>query len=163
MGKPTYGNGVERFYLGDHSSVLVAGETSCKCSPCVGNLAAMQRLKLKIQLYCGDEIAMGPGKADLLVAIAQEGSISAAARSMDMSYRRAWLLVDAMNRCWREPLVETSPGSAKGGGAKVTAFGEAVLGHYRALQARLQGTSDCPDYTALAAALLDEPKVSQKL
>ncbi|MDT0508609.1 LysR family transcriptional regulator [Novosphingobium sp. MMS21-SN21R] len=122
----------------------------------------MQRLKLKIQLYCGDEIAMGPGKADLLVAIAQEGSISAAARRMDMSYRRAWLLVDAMNRCWLEPLVETSPGSAKGSGAKVTAFGDAVLSHYRALQSRLQGTSDCADYKALAAALLNEPKVSQK-
>lgn len=162
MGKAADGDGVERFYLSDHCSVLVASETSCKAAPCVGNVAAMQRLKLKIQLYCGDEIAMGPGKADLLVAIAREGSISAAARTMDMSYRRAWLLVDTMNRCWREPLVETSPGSAKGGGAKVTAFGKAMLGHYRALQARLQGTSDCPDYKALAVALLDAPKVSQK-
>jgi molybdate transport system regulatory protein len=62
-------------------------------------------LKLKIQLYCGDEIAMGPGKADLLEAIAREGSISGAGRAMDMSYRRAWLLVDAMNRCWKAPLV----------------------------------------------------------
>ncbi|MDP3550377.1 MAG: LysR family transcriptional regulator [Novosphingobium sp.] len=122
----------------------------------------MQRLKLKIQLFCGNEIAMGPGKADLLDAIVHEGSISAAARKMDMSYRRAWLLVDAMNRCWREPLVETSPGSAKGGGAKVTAFGQAVLGHYRGLQAKLQGTSDCPDHVALGAALLAEPRVSQK-
>lgn len=122
----------------------------------------MQRLKLKIQLYCGDEIAMGPGKADLLDAIVREGSISAAARTMDMSYRRAWLLVDAMNRCWREPLVETSPGSAKGGGARLTALGAAILGHYRALQARLQGSSDCADYKALADAMLVEPKISQK-
>lgn len=122
----------------------------------------MQRLKLKIQLYCGDEIAMGPGKADLLDAITREGSISAAARTMDMSYRRAWLLVDAMNRCWREPLVETSPGSAKGGGARVTAQGEAVRDHYRALQAKLQGTCDCADYKALADAMLAEPKASQK-
>lgn len=122
----------------------------------------MQRLKLKIQLYCGNEIAMGPGKADLLDAIVHEGSISAAARKMDMSYRRAWLLVDAMNRCWREPLVETSPGSAKGGGAKVTASGKAVLAHYRSLQARLEGTSDCEDYMALGKALLAEPRISQK-
>ncbi len=121
-----------------------------------------QRLKLKIQLYCGTEIAMGPGKADLLAAIATTGSISAAARSMEMSYRRAWLLVDMMNRCWRKPLVETTPGSGKSGGAKVTVFGDAVLAHYRALQARLQGTSDCADYTALAEALLDTPKASQK-
>lgn len=121
-----------------------------------------QRLKLKIQLYCGSEIAMGPGKADLLAAIAHEGSISAAARAMDMSYRRAWLLVDTMNRCWREPLVTATPGSTKGGGAKVTPFGQAVLQHYRALQTRLQGTSDCADYSALADALLDTPRISQK-
>lgn len=121
----------------------------------------MQRLKLKIQLYCGDEIAMGPGKADLLDAIAREGSISAAARAMDMSYRRAWLLVDAMNRCWRDPLVETSPGSAKGGGARISARGRAVLDHYRALQARLQGTSDCADYRALAEAMREEPLARQ--
>jgi len=121
-----------------------------------------QRLKLKIQVYCGDEIAMGPGKADLLAAIARHGSISAAGRAMGMSYRRAWLLTDTMNRCWQQPLIETSPGSAKGGGAKITPFGNAVLEHYRALQGRLQGTSDCSDYAALADALLSEPKSSQK-
>ena len=59
----------------------------------------MARLKLK--LHCGDEIAMGPGKADLLEAIAREGSISAAGRALGMSYRRAWMLVDAMNGCFR--------------------------------------------------------------
>lgn len=162
MGKATDGNSVKRFNLSDHRAVLVAGKTSCKAALLPGTLPPMQRLKLKIQLYCGSEIAMGPGKADLLDSIAREGSISAAARVMDMSYRRAWLLVDAMNRCWCEPLVETTPGSAKGGGAKVTAFGQAILGHYRALQSRLQGTSDCGDYTALAKALLVEPKVSQR-
>ena len=58
----------------------------------------MARLKLKLQLYCGDEIAMGPGKAALLQAIGRTGSISAAGRELGMSYRRAWLLVDTMNR-----------------------------------------------------------------
>ena len=53
------------------------------------------RLKIKLQLYCGDEIAIGPEKADLLEAIDREGSISAAGRAMGMSYRRTWLLVDA--------------------------------------------------------------------
>jgi molybdate transport system regulatory protein len=119
-------------------------------------------IKLKIQLYCGEEIAMGPGKADLLDAIGAHGSISAAARAMDMSYRRAWLLVDTMNRCWREPIVETSPGSSHGGGARVTAFGDEILAHYRALQARLSGASDCPDEAALAKAMLEAPRVSQK-
>ena len=121
------------------------------------------QLGLTLRLHHGDAIALGPGKADLLAAIAEQGSISAAARIMNMSYRRAWLLTDTMNRCWREPLVETSPGNGKGGGAKVTALGTAVLAHYRALQERLQGTSDCTDYTALAGALLAEPKISQKV
>ena len=61
-------------------------------------------LKIKLQLFCGDEIAMGPGKADLLEAIAREGSISGAGRALGMSYRRTWMLVDVMNRCWRQPL-----------------------------------------------------------
>ena len=77
-------------------------------------------LKIKLQLFCGDEIAMGPGKADLLEAIAREGSISGAGRALGMSYRRTWMLVDVMNRCWRQPLVETSAGGSHGGGARVT-------------------------------------------
>ena len=116
--------------------------------------------RLRIVLSPG--IAIGPGKADLLAAIAETGSISAAGRRLKMSYRRAWLLVDVMNRCWREPIVETSPGSSHGGGARLTAFGESVLAHYRSLQQRLSGASDCPDQTALAAAMLAEPRKSQK-
>ncbi len=119
-------------------------------------------LKLKIQLYCGGEIAMGPGKADLLDAIRAHGSISAAARTIAMSYRRAWLLVDCMNRCWREPLVETSPGTSRGGGATVTSFGESVLRYYRALEGNVTDAAACPDYAALAAAMLVAPKASQK-
>ncbi|MBV1691691.1 LysR family transcriptional regulator [Novosphingobium sp. G106] len=119
-------------------------------------------LKLKVQLYSGEEIAMGPGKADLLEAIRAHGSISAAGRAMGMSYRRAWLLVDAMNRCWQRPLVETSPGSAHGGGARVSAFGETVLTHYRALQARIDAAADCADFAALQAGILPEPRSSQK-
>jgi molybdate transport system regulatory protein len=119
-------------------------------------------LKLKVQLYCGEEIAMGPGKADLLEAIKQWGSISAAGRAMGMSYRRAWLLVDAMNRCWKQPLVETSPGSAHGGGARVSAFGEEALAHYRALQARIDAAADCADFSALQDVILPEPRKSQK-
>ena len=75
-------------------------------------------LKLKLQLFCGDAIAIGPGKADLLDAIARGGSISAAGREMGMSYRRSWLLVDEMNRCWSAPLVEAhrvaESGAARG-------------------------------------------------
>lgn len=79
-------------------------------------------------------IAMGPGKADLLAAIEETGSISAAARKLSMSYRRAWLLVDTMNSCFREPVVETLTGGAQGGGAQVTAFGREVVKRYRAME-----------------------------
>lgn len=104
---------------------------------------------------------MGPGKADLLEAISAHGSISAAGRAMDMSYRRAWLLVDTMNRCWKEPLVATTPGSAPGG-ARVTGFGASILAHYRSLQGRLENSAVSPDREALADAILPEPKASQK-
>jgi len=105
---------------------------------------------------------MGPGKADLLDAIRSYGSISAAARALGMSYRRAWLLVDAMNRCWREQVVVTVPGSAHGGGARITQFGEKILALYRALQSRVDGSVACPDRAALAEAMLAEPKTRQK-
>lgn len=118
--------------------------------------------RITIRLYCGGEIAMGPGKADLLDQIAAHGSISAAARVMDMSYRRAWLLVDTMNRCWAEPLVATTPGSAHGGGARITPMGDTVLAHYRALQTRLDRSASGTDARALSAAMLAEPKPSQK-
>jgi molybdate transport system regulatory protein len=81
-------------------------------------------------------MAMGPGKARLLELIETFGSISAAARILKMSYRRAWLMTDAMNRNFREPLVETAAGGRKGGGAALTPFGREILQRYRALEAR---------------------------
>lgn len=79
---------------------------------------------------------MGPGKADLLEAIHRTGSISAAARDMGMSYRRAWDLVDTMNHCFVQPLVVTATGGSHGGGAHVTEFGFEVLHRYRELVAK---------------------------
>lgn len=105
---------------------------------------------------------MGPGKADLLETIRAQGSISAAARAMDMSYRRAWLLVDAMNRCWAEPLVHTAPGRASTSGAHLTPMGERVLAHYRSLQERLSGAGPGEDLRALEAAILAQPRESQR-
>ena len=117
-------------------------------------------LKIKLQIMCGEEIAMGPGKADLLDAIVREGSISGAGRAMGMSYRRAWLLVDAMNRCWREPLVHAAPGRSASGGARLTARGEAVLGRYRALQdsARMACAADWAGMQPLLLAVPKPPK-----
>jgi len=90
----------------------------------------------KIRILIGAVVAIGPGKADLLDAIARTGSISTAAREMGMSYRRAWLLVEAMNATFRRPLVETLTGGEGGGGARITALGEAVLRRYRVMEAR---------------------------
>lgn len=77
---------------------------------------------------------MGPGKADLLEAIDRAGSISGAAREMGMSYKRAWDLVDTMNRCFKQPLVATATGGSHGGGAQVTDFGRDILHRYRAIE-----------------------------
>jgi molybdate transport system regulatory protein len=122
----------------------------------------MSALKIKIQIYCGDEIAMGPGKADLLEAITREGSISAAGRALGMSYRRTWLLVDMMNRCWNQPLVETAAGGSHGGGARVTDLGKSVLTQYRSLQATAQIAERGEDWTALQSVLRTAPKADQK-
>jgi molybdate transport system regulatory protein len=119
-------------------------------------------LKIKLQLFCGEEIAMGPGKADLLEAIEREGSISAAGRALGMSYRRAWLLVDAMNRCWREPLVATGAGGQAKGGACVTPFGREVLRGYHALQEQAAAVRMGADWTRLQESLRETPKLHQK-
>jgi molybdate transport system regulatory protein len=91
-------------------------------------------LKPQLRISFRKSIAMGPGKADLLEAIAATGSISAAARKLSMSYRRAWLLVDTMNGCFKSPLVETLTGGARGGGAQVTELGLDVVRRYRAME-----------------------------
>ena len=80
--------------------------------------------------------AMGPGKAQLVERIAESGSISAAARAMGMSYRRAWQLVEALNRDFREPVVSTAIGGQRGGGARVTPFGRRMVASYRAMETK---------------------------
>lgn len=114
-------------------------------------------LKLKAQIFCGEEPAMGPGKADLLEAIDREGSISGAGRALGMSYRRTWLLVDSMNRCWAERLVETTPGGGQGKGARVTDFGHRVLAAYRSLERSMLAAAGDNGLSALAALLRDSP------
>jgi molybdate transport system regulatory protein len=78
---------------------------------------------------------LGPGKARLLELIQDTGSISAAGRGMEMSYKRAWMLVEEMNAAFRDPLVESSRGGSGGGGARVTEAGLTVLRLYRSLEA----------------------------
>jgi len=115
-------------------------------------------LKIKAQVLCGPDFAIGPGKADLMEAIAREGSISAAGRALGMSYRRAWLLVDTMNRCWAEPLVETTPGGGETRGARLTACGREVLDAYRALERSLAIAADASPMKLLQDRLRSEPR-----
>jgi molybdate transport system regulatory protein len=95
-------------------------------------------IEVKARIVAGDQRALGPGKANLLEKIGSEGSISAAARAMGMSYSRAWALVDEMNACFREPVVAAKTGGKKGGGAELTAFGADMLALYREMQAQLE-------------------------
>lgn len=96
----------------------------------------MDLTRATLRLYFG-KLVFGPGKADLLEAIAAEGSISAAGRRMGMSYKRAWSLVEEMNAGFAEPLVESARGGVHGGGAHLTEAGAAVLAEYRRLMVRL--------------------------
>lgn len=91
-------------------------------------------VKLKLRIDFGEGRALGPGKVELLELVSQTGSISAAARSMEMSYRRAWLLVDALNQMFATPVVATRGGGAGGGGASLTPFGAEVIAAYRAME-----------------------------
>lgn len=89
---------------------------------------------LRIRIVFGEDAMLGPGKADLLERIRDTGSIAAAGRSMSMSYKRAWMLVETMNSAFRAPLVDSSRGGAKGGGASLTETGAEVLAQYRKLE-----------------------------
>lgn len=98
----------------------------------------MTRLTLRIDF--DDERQIGHGKIRLLEAVEREGSISAAARAMDMSYRRAWLLVDELNRMFTLPVTETQLGGKGGGNARLTDFGRELVAFYRELEARSSAT-----------------------
>src|SRR5215471_9905429 len=90
------------------------------------------RLTLRVDLGSGR--ALGPGKVRLLEAIAKTGSISQAGRILGMSYRRAWLLVDDMNHCFRDAVIAALPGAVHGGGAILTPFGQQLVERYRAIE-----------------------------
>ena len=92
--------------------------------------------RIRIRIYLGDGHSVGPGKVQLLEAVRQLGSISAAARSMGMAYRHAWELIDDMNQCFRSPVVTGTSGGRAGGGATLTPFGEEVVKRFRAMEKR---------------------------
>lgn len=116
--------------------------------------AGNQRAGARLRIVLEPDIAIGPGKADILEGIRETGSIAAAGRRMGMSYKRAWLLVETMNRCFREPLVETSRGGSAKGGAVLTTAGQEVLARYRRME-QLTAEAIAGELDALRALLAD--------
>lgn len=116
----------------------------------------MTTIRLRILF---DHAMLGPGKIELLERIRDTGSISAAGRQMEMSYKRAWSLVEEMNAAFTEPLVSSARGGAGGGGARLTPAGEEVIARYHAvLDAATRGGA--AEIAGLAAMLRPGPDIS---
>jgi molybdate transport system regulatory protein len=92
--------------------------------------------RFRLRVTSGDTIAIGPGKIDLLEAIAETRSITAAAKAIGMSYRRAWMLIDQLNATLRQPAVTSAKGGERGGGSRLTAVGEDLIARYRRIETR---------------------------
>ena len=116
--------------------------------------AASPAASIRIRIAYGTDIAIGQGKADLLEAIGQTGSISAAARLLEMSYRKAWLLVDEMNQCFHAPVVAAAKGGHRGGGAILTPTGQEALARFRVIQTKA-AEAIASDVRAFRRRLLD--------
>jgi molybdate transport system regulatory protein len=97
----------------------------------------MARLQARVRIDFSADTSIGPGKIGLLEQIEQSGSLSAAARELKMSYRRAWLLLTSVNTSFSEPAAELSVGGIEGGGARLTAFGRKLVADYREFQGRV--------------------------
>ena len=119
----------------------------------IGNRTVGTRLRIVLE----PDIAIGPGKADILESIRETGSIAAAGRRMGMSYKRAWLLVETMNACFKSPLVEASRGGRARGGATLTPDGERVLDCYRRMEA-LTGKAIAKELATLRSLLRDNSR-----
>jgi molybdate transport system regulatory protein len=100
------------------------------------------RLRAKLWVEIGRASALTEAGADLLEQIEACGSVSEAARRLRFAYRRAWLLVDGMNKAWPEPLVRSAVGGRRGGGAKLTELGRHVLAAYHDMQIQLEHLLD---------------------
>jgi molybdate transport system regulatory protein len=108
--------------------------------------------RIRLHIHVGDSHSLGPGKAALLEAIQQTGSISAAARSLGMAYRHAWELVDDLNACFAAGVVAAAPGGREGGGARLTPFGAELVRRFRAMEATA-AAAIAPELAALQPQL----------
>src|ERR1700743_3976546 len=100
--------------------------------------SARPEVKSRMRIQQADTSALGPGKVELLEAVREHGSISAAARSLDMSYRRAWLLIDELNRSLKSPATVSEQGGQSGGGCVLTEVGESIVRLYRDVEEQAQ-------------------------
>ena len=103
--------------------------------PKESNKRSSAAVRARIRILHGEDIAIGPGKSELLNFIRETGSIAEAARRMGMSYMRAWMLIKTMNRCFKKPLIRTARGGKAGGGATLTETGEKALALYQQMEA----------------------------
>lgn len=124
-------------------------------TPGTATTAAAPQLRFRMRVNCGDVIAVGPGKIALLEAIERTGSITAAAVSLEMSYRRAWLLMDELNRSLRTPALDSSKGGVARGGSSLTASGRELVAVYRRIE--VQAAEACRDDIQRLLAMLDGP------
>ena len=110
-------------------------ESSLDARPTMSPKRPKPAVRFRLRITKGEAIAIGPGKTELLEAIAKTGSLTSAAKSLGMSYRRAWLLVDTMNQCFREPVVKTASGGVHGGSTELTDVGREIVRRYRHAEA----------------------------
>ena len=124
--------------------------------------ASRDRPRITLRIDLNENARLGPGKVALLETIARERSISAAARALGMSYRRAWLLVDSLNRMFAKPAVITHPGRAQGGGAELSAFGERLIEVYRAMERQAERATHRGVSRLVASLRGGEPRARSK-
>lgn len=115
----------------------------------------LESARVRLRIVFGAAMRLGPGKIDLLEAIARTGSISAAGRELGMSYRRSWLLIDAVNRMFTRPAVVASAGGAQGGGAQLTDFGRDLVAAFRRVEQRTHAAVQ-EEFAAFAGMIAEE-------
>jgi molybdate transport system regulatory protein len=122
-------------------AVKTARKTAAKApvkAPVTARTKTRPEVRFRMRIRKDGAVALGPGKVELLEAVREHGSISAAARSLDMSYRRAWLLIDELNQSLRSPATVSEQGGQSGGGCVLTLVGENIVRLYRDVEAQAE-------------------------